>query len=802
VAAEADPRWQQLRAAFRAELDERARELNRLLLGMEQTSEAAARRDTFDALFREAHNLKGAARAVGLADVERLAHALEASLDAARRADSRPPPAWFDAVYSAVDTLVPLYQATEGADGAVRPNLSAVLDGLVTAQPTPGAAVADGDAAPRAVPLPAPSPEGRADFSLVTARPDQSASAPSGAEPAAPDRGALPLRAPDVGSPTGATESVRVAVEKLDALLAAAGELVVAQQRVQQRLVELRELSQHMENWRRERRRARGLRTRLRRLATEGAVAGGRSSRELEALLRFDERAEGHSRGVSARVDEITSRLRDDSAQLTLVAHSIEHDVLAVRLMPLSAVLGPFERLVRDLTRAQGKRARLVLEGGDTEIDRRILEQVRDPLMHMLRNAVDHGIEPPAERVAQGKPAEGCIRLVAQPRGGAVAIALSDDGAGLHPDRLREAAVRKGLLTAEQAAVLDDAAARDLIFRPGFSSTEAVTETSGRGVGMDVVRVQVEGLHGAVTVESTPGAGTQITLTVPVTLATTRALVVRAGGELYAVPSAPVERTARVRPSELVWLEGRRAIDLGGHPVPVAELADVLQRPRDAAPADAADGWRPLFLLGQAERRLALLVDELVVEQEIVIKPLGWPLQRVRNVAGVAVLGSGQTVVILNPADLVKSAAGLANGSPLVRSGGDAAGTAPAPAVRRPRVLVVDDSITTRTLERSILESAGYDVRVAEDGMEALARLRAEPVDLVVSDVDMPRLDGFDLTAEIRRDAALRHLPVVLVTSLGDQAYRERGVAVGADAYIVKSSFDQDQLLTTIGRLL
>jgi two-component system chemotaxis sensor kinase CheA len=494
----------------------------------------------------------------------------------------------------------------------------------------------------------------------------------------------------------------------------------------------------------------------------------------------------------------------------------MQSGILEVRMVPLGQVFDKLARVVRQISRDADKQVNFVITGAETEIDKLIVEELSDPLMHMMRNAVDHGIERPDEREARGKPRAGTIRLTAAQRGSAIEIDVQDDGAGLDPARLRASAVRKGVLSDDQATALDDQAAMDLIFQPGFSTSATVTETSGRGVGLDVVRAHVERLNGHVRVSGSAGRGTRFTIGMPLTLATTRAILVKQSGQIYAIPSMMTERSARVREQQLISLEGRRAVEVEGHPVPVVELADVLERPRESTNGQDAPQWRPFFILRQDDRRVALLADGLLGEQEIVVKSLGWPLRRVRNVGGAAVLGSGQTVAILNPFDLLKTAsrlAGAAGRRPDQRP-------APAPTTaaaqppaaggsqsflnerRRRRILVVDDSLPTRTLVRSILEAAGYATTVATDGTEALEALHGAPVDLVVSDIEMPGLDGFALTAAIRRDEKLRQIPVVLVTSLAAREHRERGVAAGADAYIVKGSFDQGQLLDTVGRLI
>jgi two-component system chemotaxis sensor kinase CheA len=319
---------------------------------------------------------------------------------------------------------------------------------------------------------------------------------------------------------------------------------------------------------------------------------------------------------------------------------------------------------------------------------------------------------------------------------------------------------------------------------------------------MDVVRENVKQLGGHVAVQSTPGQGTCFVLSVPLTLATTRVILLEMAGQIFALSSLAVERAARVQIAQLIMIEGNKVVPIGGMPIPIVELADILERPRgesQAARVGTEQVWRPFVVLHQGDRRIALLVDQLIGEQEIVVKSLGWPLRAVRNVAGAAVLGSGQTVIILNATDLLRTGLKVIAGR---RTYGATAAAESKAVPRKPRLLVVEDSLTTRALEMSILEAAGYTVVAAANGMEALQLLRSQDIDLVVSDVEMPLLDGFALTTEVRRDEKLRHIPVILVTSLETQEYRERGAAVGADAYVLKSQFHQGLLLDTVGRLL
>jgi len=759
-------RLERLETTFAEELAERIQSLNKLLLRVEQGDVS---KDVLASLRRELHGLKGGARAIEAASVEQLAHAAEAAVLAVREGSAAPSQEWCDALYAAVDALAPLHDGT-------RTDAAQLIETLRKVQVA--SAEDEAQAAPSA---PTPQPV------VVEAKPTPQ---PAPAAAPAPALVVEPRRTDNTAERAG---SVRVALRKLDTLLTESGELSVAHLRVSERLGQLRTLQRGLEGWHREWRRSRPIRARLRRADAES------SARDVESLLRLAERADQELQRIVREAGDLVGGLSQTTAQLGSVAGAIGQEVMAIRLLPASTVFLPLERLVRDLCRQTGKEARLVLVGNDTEVDRRILDELRDPLMHMVRNTIDHGIEAPEARAAAGKPQQGTLRLTAMQRGDRVQITVEDDGRGLDVDEIRASAIRKGLVTLDRAESLDAAAAIDLIFQPGFSTRASVSEISGRGVGMDVVRAHVERLGGEVGVRTTLGVGTCFTLTVPLTLATTRVLLVEDNGQIYAVPSSTIERTGRVRMADLLRIEGRRALQIDGRAVPVIELGDVLQRPRSVEDAPR-DEWRPYFVLPQGERAVALLTDRLVDEQELVIKALGAPLRRVRHVGGAAVLGTGAVVVILNPADLTKTALGnLDNGYGIVRNAEQAV---EAVETQRRRVLVVDDSVMTRTLERSILDAAGYEVLVASDGQQALDVLRSTKVDVIVSDVEMPRMSGLELTIAVRQDERLRHLPVVLVTSLDSPEHVERGAAAGADAYIVKGRFDQNDLLQTVGRLL
>jgi two-component system chemotaxis sensor kinase CheA len=502
---------------------------------------------------------------------------------------------------------------------------------------------------------------------------------------------------------------------------------------------------------------------------------------------------DNHLKLLRTNVRGLLRRFAADRSQLKLLSDELQENVRRARMVPIAALFDPLPRMARDLARERGKEVAVHIEGAETEVDRLVLEAMRDPLIHLLRNAVDHGIELPEQREREDKARRGTVRVRALQKGHSIVLEVTDDGAGIDLDAVRRAAVRIGLLAPQEAAKLSAPNTLLLIFHSGLSTQDQVTDLSGRGIGLDVVRQNLERLHGVSQVETRPGQGTSFTLTLPLTLTTSQVLLVGVAGLTVAIPTTTVERILRVNAGKVGQIEGKPAITSHGRPLPLIPLRHILALPASDSPRPSESSF-PVVMLGVAEQRVALRVDRLEGTQEVVVKSLGRQLRRVRNIAGATILGNGQVIMILNVADLIRSAQ-------------DTPSTvAPLPLDDRAppsrRVLVVDDSITTRTLEKNILENSGYRVLVATDGEEAWSLMQTEALDLVVSDIAMPRMDGFALTERIRDDERFRDLPVILVTSLESQQDRRRGLEVGADAYITKSTFDQQNLLDAMERLI
>ncbi len=789
----------ELLSTFVAEAQEHVDAATSRLLALEKGLDGVTAFQHWADVFREIHSLKGAARAMNLERVESVAHRLETLIGRARNGEVTPTPAFYTLVYRALDVLCDLVREAGGLSPAAAVDLPALLAQLEATnfapeaqpmaagpQPSQPEAAAGPDAEPVAAPAPASTLQAAPATVPTVAAGDMSPQA-APTEPAAPTPGGA--------SAIAAEESVRVATAKLEALMAQMGELQVARLGAEQRAVELRSLVDDLVAWEAE------FRPRPTPVAASAAASDALAAAEL-AWTRLRE--------MSSRLRGLQRRYEADQRRFSQVMAGLQDDVRRLRMLPISTLFAIYPRMVRDMAHELGKNVALIIQGGDTEVDRSVLEQIKDPITHLLRNALDHGVELPQERAEAGKPATATITLAAAQHGDSIIITVADDGRGIDVARVRESALRRGIISAEEARAMSDQDALWLIFRSGVSTSRAVTGVSGRGVGMDVVRDKVERLHGLIDVRSAPGAGTTFILTLPLTVATTLCLLVQAAGQTFAVPITNVIRIVRLQAAAIGYAEGQVVIRSEGRPILLLNLAQVLGlsdvgRPasRDGREATSAVADSAVaVILGSAEKRLAFRVDAVTNAQEVVVKALPKPFLRVRYLAGASILGTGEVILVLNPADLLRAAAS-AGPVPAVE-----APTTPTEPSRPRTIMVVDDSITTRTLEKNILEAAGYTVRVFGDGLEAWEALQNEGIaprgtfDLVVSDVLMPRLNGFDLTARVRADARLKDLPIVLVTSLGSQEDRERGVQAGADAYIVKAAFDQDALLDTIRRLI
>ena len=578
--------------------------------------------------------------------------------------------------------------------------------------------------------------------------------------------GALPEQkaAPVVAAPAAERRrSVRASVERLDQLSNLMGEILLSRQA----------LTEHQRQ-------------------LSGLLP------QIDAFLDRLRRAENFRQMKQIRgvLQKICNELAQDTTQLGYQAEEIYQRTMQLRLLPLATVTDEFERALRDLARSLGKEIDFVVEGKEVELDRTVLDLVKPMLLHVLNNAVDHGIEPAELRLQQGKASYGTIHLKAQYEGSFVQIVVRDDGQGIDPAKVRAAAVSRGLLSADEAARTSDDATLYLVLQPGFSTREFITDVSGRGVGLDVVKSNLDEVKGNLTITSQVGRGTELRLRVPSSLAMFTGLLVEAVGETYVIPQQYVHEVVRLAPREVRLELGREVICLRERTIPLVTLADLLTGQAQRRDEALAEGRVTVVVLSYREQLLGCLVDRAVGLQDVVVKPLGSQLKSLDYVAAATLLGAGTPALIVAVADLFEARHG-SEGTRLREA--HAARQARA---RRGRILVVDDSITTRTMEKNILETNGYEVTIAVSGFDALEKLDQESFDLMVSDVEMPGMTGFELTAKVREREATRSMPVIIVTSLASAEHRRAGMEAGAQAYIVKGSFDQGTLLETVEALI
>lgn len=716
--------------------------------------------DYLESCMRAAHSLKGAARIVGVDAGVSVAHVMEDYLVSAQEGRLYLRPEYIDALLQGTDLLMRI---------ATPSNAPAPAD-------IEAYVVLMGRLLDHMVATPIAPPMGELQLEPPTPKVEPPMPAATEAPPAAP---AEPT--PKTKRTTENGERVlRVTAERLNSLLDLSSKSLVETLRLKPHLATMQ---------------------RLKRMQNKG----------LRALENLNVHLKDHALSLEAQEAlEDARRLLAESQQL-LVEKNAELDefawqasqraqvlydtALACRMRPFADVLTGQERMVRDLGRSLGKQVRLEIEGEKTQVDRDVLEKLEAPLTHLLRNAVDHGIESPEQRLLAGKPAEGLIRLRASHQAGLLVLELSDDGNGVDLEKVRRSIIERQLSPAETAAQLSEEELLTFLFLPGFSMRDTVTEVSGRGVGLDSVQHMVRQVRGAVVLEQSAGEGSRFHLEVPLTLSVVRSLVVEVGDEAYAFPLAHIERMCDLEPADIVQVEGRQHFWHEGRHVGLVAASQLLQRPA----GQNSQQTLKVVVIREREAIYGVAVERFIGERTLVVLPLDERLGKVQDISAGALLDDGSVVLIVDVEDMLRSVDKLLNTGRLeriARQGNQAVEAA------RKRILVVDDSLTVRELQRKLLLNRGYDVAVAVDGMDGWNALRSEDFDLLITDIDMPRMDGIELVSLLRRDNRLQSLPVMVVSYKDREEDRRRGLDAGADYYLAKASFHDDALLDAVVELI
>lgn len=741
---------------FKSEVETHGAALNAGLLTLEANIADPA---PIAGLMRAAHSIKGAARVVGIDVVVSLAHQMEDAMVRVQKGQEACSAARVDQLLQATDLLTQLTGLREADLPAWSAGHAAEINGLVTALSAPVPAETAAATPPAAAPV-------RATPDAAVVRLTQ----PVAPAEVAPSGEPSHARAKPVEVPSQEVRTVRVNADNLDRMMRLAGESMVEGRRYPQVQRGLRELKSRL---------------RITREVVE-AVGASPELEEARRQLATLEKALTHHTGLL----EATFRRTEE------VGTRLYHEVIGSRMRPFGDACAGFPRMVRDLAKMLGKQVRFEIEGEQTPVDRDILSRLEAPLNHLLRNAMDHGVETPDRRRGCGKGAVANLRLQARHQAGMLEVRVSDDGSGIDPERIRAKVVERRLQSDEVARNLGRSELLEFLFLPGFSTASAVTEVSGRGVGLDVVHQTLRDLGGSVRVESEAGCGTTFVLSLPITLSVIRAALVRVSGETLAFPLARIERIVRLPQDALQRMEGRMQFELDGQAIGVLRASELLALAGDAAPRD---GMVSLLVVGTHGERSALAVDGFLGERDLVVRPLDSRLGRVPGVAAASIDDDGLPVLVMDVEDLLVSIRrGLSDGA--IR--GVAAGALVTDAHARRRVLVADDSITVREVERQLLRRLGHDVEVAVDGVDAWNQLCGGRFDLLVTDVDMPRMNGIELVRMLRRDPRFTNLPVAIVSYKDRAEDRAAGLEAGANAYLTKGSFQDQTFARTIADLI
>ncbi len=741
-------------ARFTEEAGEHLKKLNEGILGLEKNPGDT---ETLNEIFRSAHTLKGSSRMMKLLPITEVAHRLEEVLDGLRSGKIAFSKDLSDLLFTGVDAIEEMV-GTVASGGRITKQVDEICEALERGAVGGGLDETVGGKGEGAGECERESGSGQDDG------PKQAdGSGPSDTGVAATPEARTP---PEPAGPKAAAyESVRISTDKLDGLIKLVGELVSGQSRLRLRISEIREMEK---------------------LAGKGVElaahpGNGRSNSGADTA--------GILQGLYLGLTRLAHAITEDFNLQEILTRELQGNALGMRMLPLSTLFETFSRMVRDISRSMGKKVELVIEGGETELDKKMIEKIGDPLIHMIRNAVYHGIEDPETRRAAGKPETGMLRLSARYDAETVLIELSDDGAGIPLRKIRQRALQRKMFTADELDVMPESELIGLIFHPGFSTSEIVTDISGRGVGMDVVKKNiVESLKGSISIETREGRGTAFTIRLLLTLAIMNVSFIEIHGQTFAIPTNSVSEILRVRKSEVIDVVDRKAIRIREQIVPIVNLGDALGIP-PVTREEAAKGLL-ILIVSIGGDRLGLVIDSILDQEDMVIKPLPPHMQNVRFVSAVTITGNNEIVNVLNASEIIDAARERKYVTRAVREEKKERGPV--------HILVVDDSINTREIERSILEAYGFSVSLAGDGMEALEKIKEMKFDVVVTDVEMPRMDGFTLTERLRMDEEYMDTPVILVTSRDKEEDKRRGIQVGANAYIIKGAFDQSNLIETI----
>ncbi|MFH1052268.1 MAG: response regulator [bacterium] len=757
---------------FKIEAEEAIRTMTSNFIELEKNPPESRKAELVEATFRSAHSLKGASRAVNLTEIESVCQALESVFSKLKDKSLEPVPKIFDLFYLSVDLLNDILGSSyENISEEIKQRVAEITSNLFK--------VEAGKIEEIEISKPVVKPDIQKSETKLTV--DDNTVKYVNPKPSIPE------------SKNPSSEMIRVSIDKLDSLLFQVEEMLSLKLASFQHTVDIGNILKKLNAWNKESTEifhsVMNINQKLAIKQKDGILS--KEEKDLGKVIHFFDWANSLVNNIETELIELRKVSMQETYDTGSKIETLLEDVKNIISIPFSTILDVFPKVVRDLSKDVGKEAVLIIKGDNIEIDRRILEEIRSPLTHLLRNCIDHGIETPDVRKLKNKPEKGIINInIDRLENNKVEITISDDGAGIDMEKLKYQYAKQENISAIDSDEINEFSVLNYIFKSGVSTNELVTDISGRGLGLAIVKEKIEEIGGFITVQTKKDEETQFKMQIPLSLVTFRGVQIRANNYEYIVPTAAIERALRVNKSDVKTIKNKATIPFEGKIIPLIHLTEILELPYIENDIEHI----LVMVLGNTEQHIGFAVDDILNEEEVLVKSFNKHLGRIRNISGASVLGSGKVIPILNVSDIIKTA--------MKASATKLSSLSVEKKKEKKAILVVEDSITSRMLLKNILESAGFSVAIAIDGIEGFTKLKEANYDLVVSDIDMPRMNGFDLTARIRADNSLAEKPVILVTSLSKREDRERGMEVGANAYIIKSDFDQTNLLDEIDRLI
>lgn len=759
-----------LRETFRVEANEGIVHITSNLIELEKEQPALRKRELVEAIFRDSHSLKGAARAVNFSEIETICQALESVFSELKNETLQLSIGLFDLFHRTVNTLNNLLSLSpEEINESITNQVAELINNLKNAEQVENKIIANENLKDETE-TSVSEPVSQLEISLKKKKESQSES--KKAEKKDNSQGLHKLE-----------NTVRISIDKLDNLLTQAEEFLTLKQNFAHINTGLKSISRKLEILQHESTVVSPL------LNLKEHNTDNQNNSELVKVAKYFEWSASLIKAIENDLESLRKRAMNESYNSGVKAENLLDEVRSIISVPFSSILDGLPKAARDLSKDIGKTVNVEVVGGEMEIDRRILEELYNPLIHLLRNTIDHGIEKPEIRSQKGKPVAGLIRIVVdRMENNRVEITFSDDGAGVDLEKVKQKYIRYEKIPEKEWDSIDENILLKYLFKSGFSTSELITDISGRGLGLSIVQEKIEQLGGSVSVRTTKDKGTEFKIEIPLSLVTFRGVDIQIGEREFVIPTSKIEKAIRIDKQEIKTIGNKATIGYNNKAIPLVYLSNILE----ISWKETDNHKLIVLIMGNNNNTVGFVVDAIHDEEVVLVKKFNCQLKRVRNITGATVLGSGKVIPILNVSDLLKSALketiAQYNEQRVEKE--------------KNSILVVEDSITSRMLLKNILETAGYNVTTAIDGVDGYTRLKEIHADLVISDVDMPRMNGFDMTAKIRSDKAFAEIPVVLVTSLSKREDRERGLEVGANAYIVKSNFDQSNLLEVVERLI